>query len=1067
MAYFFQNLLTASFHGSVIIAAVLLLRTILKKAPKRAICLLWMLAFIRLLMPFQLESQLSLQPEAIPLEEAPFYEAVFEPDTDEDRLAADAIINNTAPIVPALPEGIAGNMGGEIHYEEQPAPEAPTVFRWSQLLPIIWALGAALMLLYAFGSYVHLKLTVREAVKVIGGWECDRIETAFILGYIRPRIYVPMGLSRRTRKHILSHEWAHLKSGDHWFKLLAYLALCLHWFNPLAWVAYRLMCKDMEHACDEQVIRYMDLNERKQYSHALLTCSTNRSHYTPCPVAFGEVSVKSRILSVLNYRKPSFWITLIAVIAIGCVCVFLMTSPESSEINDTNTPDVSTTDDILHDVEIDEVVSYTAPTYPDATEVYTAASINDFLGALGSDRIIELTPGDFELWKASTYNTDEDTGKFYYWNTEYGRNELVIRNVENLVIRSSGRDHTEFLSENLASDVLKFENCSRIALEGFTAGHKKLPDSCAGGVIGLEECADVTMDKLGLYGCGAVGIISRTCDRMVVTNADIYDCSGYGVNLWDTNSARFEDCRFYRIGNRAPDKHGRTVIHLENCKAVEFYASTITDSYVYNLITEYNTEAMDLSQLHFKNNTALNAMLDFHNSRHPVVMDKCTFKDNTYVNWYGVEQVAAVNRKGEKLTAEQLDTEEITIEPEFPPMTEVRVSNVDQFLKAIAPNTAIILEEGEYDLSKAKDYGKGSSDYYSWYEGPDGPELYINNVSNFSITGQGQDKTTISAVPRHANVLNFTACSNITIFGLTAGHTREPGVCSGGVLNFNASSQIDIYGCGLYGCGVYGVTTHNVEQILIASCEIYECSQGGVRMGNTNGITIKNTVFRDLGGTALKYDGICNGVVLEGNTLPEELLAITPLNPADKTSFALSYEGTRINNFEDVVGTEIVLTVENVPEGATVTATNSDPDVVYLDYKDSSKTAVIRIKAEGRSVLTFSCTDKDNNKQKFAFEVRGTNELQSAELRYANSPLAEFTEAIGHNVKLTLHYEPKDSPVTDADVRWISADNSVASVRGDTKGCTITCEGEGNTTITCELFGKPVCSVRVYVRESW
>ena len=970
MTYFFQNLLTASFHGSIIIAAVLLLRTVLRKAPKRAICLLWMIAFIRLLMPFQLESKLSLQPEAIPLEEAPFYEAVFEP-TEDEQLTQD-IQNGTVPAIPNQQgDSYGNNVGDTVYAPISPAPE-PTVFHWTQLLPIIWASVAALMLLYAFISYVHLKLTVREAVKVIGGWECDRIETAFILGYIRPRIYVPMGLTRRTRKHILSHEWAHLKSGDHWFKLLAYLALCLHWFNPLAWVAYRLMCKDMEHACDEQVIRYMDLNERKQYSHALLTCSTNRSHYTPCPVAFGEVSVKSRILSVLNYRKPSFWITLIAVIAIVCVCVFLMTSPETNDV-----PDPSPTpDDVLHNVEIDEAVSYTAPTYPDATEVYRVSTVNDFLAALGSNRIIELTPGNYELWKADTYGTTENASEFYYWNLAYSCNELVIRNAENLIIRGSGRDHTEFLSESVISDVLKFENCSRIALEGFTAGHTKQPTSCDGGVIGIYKCADVTMDDLGLYGCGAVGIISRTCDRMVVTNSDIYDCSDYGVSLWETDSARFEYCRFYRIGDRAPDKHGRAVLHMENCKAVEFYVCQLTDSYVYNLITEYLSEGIDLTLLHFENNTALNSMLDFHNSSSPVVMDKCTFKDNTFVNWYGVEQVSAVNRKGESLSPEDLDTEDVIIEPENPPQTEVRVSNVDQFLKAIAPNTAIILEAKEYDLSKAKDYGKGSSDYYSWYEGPDGPELYINNVSNFSITGQGQDKTTISAVPRHANVLNFSACSYITITNLTAGHTREPGECSGGVLNFVSSSQINLYGLGLYGCGTYGVTGRNAEQISIASCDIYECSQGGVRFGDSNGITIKNTVFRNLGGMALQWDMGCRGITLEGNTLPEV----------------------------DI------------------------PTHVPPLYDEA---------------------------------------ITSAELRYANSPLSEFTEAVGRDTKLTLHYKPKDLSVATADVRWVTNDNSVASVRGDTKGCTITCEGEGEATITCMMFGIPVCSVRVYVRESW
>ena len=482
------------------------------------------------------------------------------------------------------------------------------------------------------------------------------------------------------------------------------------------------------------------------------------------------------------------------------------------------------------------------------------------------------------------------------------------------------------------------------------------------------------MDDLGLYGCGAVGVDAAVCERMVVTNTHIYDCSAYGVRLADTKSTRFEYCRFYCIGDRASYAHA--FLYLTKVTTAEFYSCTFTDSYVQSLVVETVSQGIDLSQLQFENNTAINSMLDFHSSSHPVVMDKCTFKDNTFVSWYGTEQFPAVNRKGDKLTAEDLNTENVILEPEYPPMTEVHVSNVDQFLKAIAPNTAIILEAKEYDLSKAKDYGKGSSEYYSWYEGPDGPELYINIVSNFSITGQGRDATTISAVPRHANVLNFTSCSNITIADLTAGHTREPGSCSGGVLNFVSCSQIAVDKCGLYGCGVYGVTTKYVEQIIITDCEIYECSEGGARFGNTNGITIKHTVFRDLGGYALQYDGICSGVVLEGNTIPEVDIP------------------THIPPLYDEV-------------------------------------------------------------------------ITSAELRYANSPLSEFTEAVGHDTKLTLHYEPKDLSVTNSDVRWVTTDNSVASVRGDTKGCTITCESEGEATITCKMFGIPVCSVRVYVRESW
>lgn len=272
MNAFFQTVLTTSFHGSIVILAVLLLRLVLRKAPKKYICMLWMLAGLRLLMPIPLESSFSLQPPDISF---------------------------------TIPAGL------------------------SAVLPVIWIAMAAVIGAYSVVSYIRLRRNVVDAVKVPGGWESDRIETAFVLGFIKPKIYIPAGMSEETRKQILTHERTHLDKSDHWIKMIGFLALALHWFNPLVWVSYILLCKDIEMACDERVVQFMELDERKAYSTALLNCSTNRPHYAACPVAFGEISVKYRIKSILNYRKPSFWICLLAVIAFVFVGVCLMTSPQT------------------------------------------------------------------------------------------------------------------------------------------------------------------------------------------------------------------------------------------------------------------------------------------------------------------------------------------------------------------------------------------------------------------------------------------------------------------------------------------------------------------------------------------------------------------------------------------------------------------------------------------------------------------------------------------------------------------------------------------------------------------
>lgn len=272
MDTFFPTVLTTSIHGSIVILAVLILRLVLKKAPKKTICWLWVLAGIRLLLPVPIESAYSLQPQRIHI---------------------------------ALPTNL------------------------TSILAVVWVVLAIAIGLYSVFSYIHLRRKVMDAVKIPGGWESDRIETAFVLGFIKPKIYIPTGMPIETRKQILAHERTHLDKGDHWIKMIGFLALAVHWFNPLVWVSYILLCKDIEMACDERVVQFMELDERKTYSAALLRCSTNRAHYAACPVAFGEISVKYRIKSILNYRKPSFWITLLALVAFIFVGVCLMTNPQT------------------------------------------------------------------------------------------------------------------------------------------------------------------------------------------------------------------------------------------------------------------------------------------------------------------------------------------------------------------------------------------------------------------------------------------------------------------------------------------------------------------------------------------------------------------------------------------------------------------------------------------------------------------------------------------------------------------------------------------------------------------
>ena len=374
----FQNILTASFHGSIVILAVMLLRLVLKKTPRKYICLLWLLAGLRLLMPFQIQSDLSLQPSADPVAQVQQQISRSQtPAAPEDFSPADLDVPAPVQTPEALPD-IQTPVTTVISSTPSPAPEtAPepdTGFDFLSVLPWFWLGIACCFGIYSLYTYLTLKLKVREAVKIPGGWECDRIETAFILGFIRPNIYIPMGMTPEEQRYILAHERTHLDKGDHWFKMVGFLALALHWFNPLVWAAYILLCKDIEIACDERVVQFMELDERKAYSAALLNCSTNRAHFAACPVAFGEVSVKERIKSVISYKKPGFWISLVGVIAIVFVAVCLVTSPARKDA---------------------AAAGDTEPT--SASDAVSVHNVDELLAAIAPDTVIQLEPGTYNV----------------------------------------------------------------------------------------------------------------------------------------------------------------------------------------------------------------------------------------------------------------------------------------------------------------------------------------------------------------------------------------------------------------------------------------------------------------------------------------------------------------------------------------------------------------------------------------------------------------------------------------------------------------------------------------------
>lgn len=328
----FSIILKTSVQGSIVILAVIALRFLLKQAPRSLFCLLWLLAGLRLALPYEIQSSFSLQPR--------LEDTSISIQTRQPVQLPEIVVQNPegqgTPVDPVLPpevpEGNWENVQTDsyIYGVKDGVITGPADF--GNIASWVWLFGTAAMLTASAVSYMKLKRRVREGYLIENGcFECSGLDTAFVLGFFPPKIYLPMGLTDQEKKFIFDHENTHIARQDHWFKVLGYVVLSIHWFNPLVWLGYSLLCRDMELACDEHVVRNMTLPQRKAYSAALLSGGGHTARLAACPVAFGESNPKKRILNVLNYKRPSFWIVLLTVIAVIFVAVCLLTSPGMEE----------------------------------------------------------------------------------------------------------------------------------------------------------------------------------------------------------------------------------------------------------------------------------------------------------------------------------------------------------------------------------------------------------------------------------------------------------------------------------------------------------------------------------------------------------------------------------------------------------------------------------------------------------------------------------------------------------------------------------------------------------------
>ena len=384
MAAVFLKLLNLSISASWLVLAVLVLRLVSKRSPKWMNVLLWGMVALRLMLPFSIESALSLIPSA-------------------ETLSPEVVRFDPAPTITSGVEFIDNAVNPSLSESFAAAPLASVnpLYVWTYLAGWVWLIGLGAMLLYALTSYLRLRRRVSVSLPIQDNiYLCDAISSPFILGVVKPCIYLPSGLDEVQRQNVLSHERAHLARRDHWWKPLGFALLAVYWFNPVLWLAYTLLCRDIELACDERVIRTMDESAVKTYSTVLLACSMPRKAVITCPLAFGEVGVKERVRNALHYKKPAFWVVAASVAVCVVVAVCFLTDPEHETMKWAKNLRV---DDVVR-VELTIMPQATDKQYKDfnADEIAEAVALINKSSGRYVRSMEPLTGGSTELYVTTT-----------------------------------------------------------------------------------------------------------------------------------------------------------------------------------------------------------------------------------------------------------------------------------------------------------------------------------------------------------------------------------------------------------------------------------------------------------------------------------------------------------------------------------------------------------------------------------------------------------------------------------------------------------------------------------------
>ena len=773
------------------------------------------------------------------------------------------------------------------------------------------------------------------------------VSSPMLMGVLRPTLVLPgRDYTPDMLTNIFRHELTHYRRGDIVYKWFAALVFSVHWFNPLAPLFRRELDRVCELSCDEYILRDMSRAEMQSYGETLLALASRRTMQSSAFVtsfATQKRDLKERLEQIMSFRPKGR-----ASLALVLAALLLLAGCGAALGPNDGTPSP-------------------APSSDGDGRLVTASTVDELLSAIASDTVITLSPGKYDLTSAADYGAAASGN--YAWNEVYDGYELMLSNIKNLVIKSDG---AEIVTTPRYANVVSLSSCTGVTLDGLTLGHTVEPGYCAGNVVHIDGSADVTVSSCGLYGCGVVGVFAVNSQHVFVTDSDIYDCSQNAVIAHSCRDVRVTDCRVYDCGNA---DYASDIFYAESTTALAVVNCEITGNSARSLMGLTYSIDCALLGTEVRDNSFSGALLDLHTANDLAVCltaGGCEFDVPAAVPMYSEGSSSAVDTSGAELTdaalrAMTLEKAEYTgpAAVETPAVEaslgadgrrEVHVKTVDEFLSAIAPDTAIYLDAELFDLSTATNYGGYGSDYYYWENNADGPGLIITGVDGLSISASSS--TTVAAIPRYADVLEFKACSNISLSGFTAGHTEEPGACSGGVLYFDECSNISIDACRLYGCGIVGISTAGSSGLTVSNTEIYDCSSSAVQLDSTTGVSFTGCDIHDCG-TPEVYVFECSGVSYDGQALENGEYTIIDgvLSSAERqpgaSALKIYYNGEPADQFTMHLGDTVMLTAAyddgTVPEN--LIWLSSPETVLQLSYKDGSCEATATQTAESGALI--------------------------------------------------------------------------------------------------------------------